>query len=173
MTMAVRFSTTAINGCTGAATKITQLQNLCQDPRALLFQYVERLRQGALPILTYAYVRIITIKKENSHSCPCRSRTRCSSPLPGTAKCMIHWRASVPSCRSNRWIAGSPQEFVKPLFSLSFRDWGRWDPIRLGDIGSESPPMFTGTSALFETHRRRQPESGPFFRPGSCPAANR
>jgi hypothetical protein len=57
---------------------------------------------------------------------------------------------------------GSPQEFVKPLFSLSFRDWGCGRPIPLGGIGSESPPMFTGVSAQFEAHRRRQPESGPF-----------
>jgi len=49
---------------------------------------------------------------------------------------------------------GSPQEFVKPLFSLSSRDWRLWHPIRLGDIGTESALMFMGTSALFETHRR-------------------
>ena len=51
---------------------------------------------------------------------------------------------------------------MKPLFSLGFRDWGCWRPIRLDGIGSESPPMFTGISALFEAHRRRQPESLPF-----------
>jgi hypothetical protein len=70
-------------------------------------------------------------------------------------------------------FSGSPQEFVKPLFSLSFRDWGCWRPIRLGGIGSESPPMFTAISALSETHRRRQPESGPFPLVLGLSAANR
>ena len=65
MTAAVRLSAPAPNGGDGAAAKITQGLDLCQDAGALLFEGDERVRQEAPPIRTYTYVRIIAPKKES------------------------------------------------------------------------------------------------------------
>jgi len=57
-TTTVGLSTTTVDGGNGAATKIAQLQDLHEDTGTLLFESGEGVRQGAPPILTYAYVRI-------------------------------------------------------------------------------------------------------------------
>src|SRR5215472_18258768 len=65
MTVAIGFSAATIDGGDGAAPKVTQLKNLDQDVRTLLFQSGEGVWQRAPPIRTYAYVRIIAPKKES------------------------------------------------------------------------------------------------------------
>ena len=74
MTMAIRFSTTALDGGDGATAKVTEMENLRQDLGTLLFEGGEGIGQGAPPIRTYLYVRIITPKKKTSKSSlPCRA----------------------------------------------------------------------------------------------------
>src|SRR4051794_30764763 len=68
MTMAVRFTATAIDCGDGAAAQITQLQDLIQNAGALLFEGGQGLGQKAPPILTYTYVRIISPKREIANS---------------------------------------------------------------------------------------------------------
>ena len=73
MTMAIRFSTTALDGGDGATAKVTEMENLRQDLGTLLFEGGEGIGQGA-PIRTYLYVRIIVPKKKTSKSSlPCRA----------------------------------------------------------------------------------------------------
>lgn len=46
---------------------------------------------------------------------------------------------------------GSQQEFVKTMFSLSFRNRGRWRSSSFGGVGTESSPTFVGIPALVLT----------------------
>ena len=74
MTMAIRFSTTALDGGDGATAKVTEMENLRQDLGTLLFEGGEGIGQGAPPIRTYLYVQIIAPKKKTSKSSlPCRA----------------------------------------------------------------------------------------------------
>ena len=75
MTMTVWFSAATVDGCDGAAAKITQLQHPHEDAGTLLFESGEGVRQRAPPILTYIYVRIISTKKENCRITPYGSPT--------------------------------------------------------------------------------------------------
>lgn len=68
MTTTVWLSTTALDGSDGATAKITQLQDLHEDAGTLLFESGEGIRQRAPPILTYAYIRIISTKKTTAGS---------------------------------------------------------------------------------------------------------
>lgn len=76
MTMTVWFSAATVDGCDGAAAKITQLQDLRQDAGALLFELGEGIRQGVPILLTYTYVRSIAPKKEIRQILPCMSHTQ-------------------------------------------------------------------------------------------------
>src|SRR6516162_9489982 len=66
MTMAIRFSTTALDGGDGATAKVTEMENLRQDLGTLLFEGGKGVGHGVPPIRTYSYVRIITPKKKTS-----------------------------------------------------------------------------------------------------------
>src|SRR6516225_44182 len=77
MTMAIRFSTTALDGGDGATAKVTEMENLRQDLGTLLFEGGEGIGQGAPPIRTYSYVRIIKPKKKTS-----KSSLLCRAPEP-------------------------------------------------------------------------------------------
>ena len=66
MTMAIRFSTTALDGGDGATAKVTEMENLRQDLGTLLFEGGEGVGHGVPPIRPYPYVRIITPKKKTS-----------------------------------------------------------------------------------------------------------
>ena len=50
MTMAIRFSTTALDGGDGATAKVTEMENLRQNLGTLLFEGGEGIGQGAPPI---------------------------------------------------------------------------------------------------------------------------
>lgn len=76
MAMAVWFPTTALDGGDGTTAKITEFEDLLQDAGPLLFEGGEDVGQGAPPIRTYTYVRILAPKKENRRDLPCVSRTR-------------------------------------------------------------------------------------------------
>ena len=63
MTVTVGFSAATLDRRDGAATEVAEFKNPHQDVGALLFESTERVRQGASPVRTYLYVRIITPKK--------------------------------------------------------------------------------------------------------------
>src|SRR3954454_3125030 len=69
MAMAVRLSTTAMNRGDGPTAKITEFQDPRLDGGTLVFEGSERVRHES-PFRTYAYVRIITPKKESRLKLP-------------------------------------------------------------------------------------------------------
>jgi hypothetical protein len=100
--MAGWFSAAAADRADRAAAKITKLQYLGQYARALLFEGNEGLRQRALPVLTYAYVRIIGTKKENYQIAPCESHTRL-----GSATCFSQEQGICMECGADASSASS------------------------------------------------------------------
>lgn len=72
MTATIEFSAAAINRGDGAGAKIAQVKNLRQDVGALMFESAQGIRQVCPPVRTYAYVRIITAKKEKLQNPPKR-----------------------------------------------------------------------------------------------------
>jgi len=72
MTMAIRFSTTALDGGDGATAKVTEMENLRQDLGTLLFEGGEGIGQGAPPIRTYSSVRIRRVGPRNCTPRPSR-----------------------------------------------------------------------------------------------------
>src|SRR5271169_5056953 len=95
MTMAAWFSAAAVDGRDGAAAKITQLQDLGQDARALLFQGGEGMRQRAPPFRTYTYVRIIATKKGTCHISLCESRTHSQGGVRFRHRPVVSWRVQA------------------------------------------------------------------------------
>src|SRR5690349_17410540 len=92
MTMAGWLPTAAIDGGDGAASKITQFQDLHQNGGTLMFQGFEGHGQRTPPLLTYIYVRIISPKKEICQIPPCTSRTHGVADQPEA----IVWSCIMP-----------------------------------------------------------------------------
>ena len=76
MTMAIRFSTTALDGGDGATAKVTEMENLRQDLGTLLFEGGEGIGQGAASNPNVFIRSDYSAKKENIQILTSMSRTR-------------------------------------------------------------------------------------------------